>query len=41
MILGLALVLSFAIIIAAAVWPLPFRIDRKLPPLPETRRRPF
>jgi hypothetical protein len=31
MIFYLALALSFAILITAAVWPVPYRIDRKLP----------
>jgi hypothetical protein len=41
MILYLAMALSFAIIITAAVWPVPYRIDRKLPAIPERHRRPF
>lgn len=41
MILYLALPLALAIIVTAAVWPVPFRIDRKLPPVPERHRRPF
>jgi hypothetical protein len=37
----LSLILSIAIITVAAFWPVTHRIDRKLPHLPENRRRPF
>ena len=38
----LTIILAHAILFIAALWPINPRLDRKLPSLPETRRRrPF